>query len=376
MAGAHGPPLLLSQPHPSCNQHKCLKRPSVSLLHFSISHPMTVDYFSTFALRIILDSSVTPEQSKRVLERLEYPLDTLDKPHHFLPLRSGARTLWGEIQRITGDPLIGLHSAQRFSLSTLGPFLELLQGGKNLRSLFPLLARYMRVFDTCHYFDLEVSNDTAYLTWQLQRRTVHDTDWLGIVTLRVARLLLPEFALQSVQLAYPAPTAEIVAQYERAYGCPVHFEREKDQGCYFDSAWLEKEFSTSNAIAQELARQSLEPLLPTGNLSNKEPLASVYDQAVRVGAVDLSQVAATIGVTAPELQRQLRGLRTTHQLQVDRARIRLAEAMLRESDRPIAEVAQSLGFVHGASFAKAFRRLTGSSPRSYRQVYRGRRPAL
>jgi transcriptional regulator GlxA family with amidase domain len=50
-----------------------------------------------------------------------------------------------------------------------------------------------------------------------------------------------------------------------------------------------------------------------------------------------------------------------------RTRIERAKLLLRTTDRPVSEVARSVGFHDYAPFEKRFRALTGSSPTEYRR---------
>ncbi|APR35744.1 AraC family transcriptional regulator [Paraburkholderia sp. SOS3] len=51
-------------------------------------------------------------------------------------------------------------------------------------------------------------------------------------------------------------------------------------------------------------------------------------------------------------------------------RMRLAERALREGDAPVAVIAQSLGYASESAFSHAFKRITGSSPKTFRHAER------
>ncbi|MEK6419324.1 MAG: AraC family transcriptional regulator [Burkholderia gladioli] len=51
-------------------------------------------------------------------------------------------------------------------------------------------------------------------------------------------------------------------------------------------------------------------------------------------------------------------------------RMRLAERALREENRPVAALAESLGYASESAFSNAFKRVTGHSPRAYRATVR------
>jgi AraC-like DNA-binding protein len=56
-------------------------------------------------------------------------------------------------------------------------------------------------------------------------------------------------------------------------------------------------------------------------------------------------------------------------------RMRLAERTLREEDATVSEIAASLGYTSESAFSSAFKRVTGSAPRHYRQRSREASPA-
>jgi AraC-like DNA-binding protein len=55
--------------------------------------------------------------------------------------------------------------------------------------------------------------------------------------------------------------------------------------------------------------------------------------------------------------------------------MRLAERALREEDTPVAVVAQSLGYASESAFSNAFKRVTGRSPRTWRNAHPRSGPA-
>jgi len=88
-------------------------------------------------------------------------------------------------------------------------------------------------------------------------------------------------------------------------------------------------------------------------------------------ALRLSEVADAVGVHASRLSREFRrffGVVPGEYLR--RLRINVAARQLTESDTSIAAIAAAAGFSDQAHFSRAFRRVTGQSPRDYRRVMR------
>ncbi len=79
----------------------------------------------------------------------------------------------------------------------------------------------------------------------------------------------------------------------------------------------------------------------------------------------MAALARQLGVSARSLQRQLQRDGTSYRLEVERARIRRAQALLRQPERSIKAIAAGVG-MSATAFATAFRRRTGLSPTAWR----------
>lgn len=82
----------------------------------------------------------------------------------------------------------------------------------------------------------------------------------------------------------------------------------------------------------------------------------------------IPELAELCGISPRHLHRQFIALTgKTVSAYIDAYRIEEAKLKLAQPDVPMKQVAQQAGFSHANSFARAFRRATGLSPREYRQ---------
>ncbi|MFD2499302.1 helix-turn-helix transcriptional regulator [Rhizorhabdus histidinilytica] len=81
----------------------------------------------------------------------------------------------------------------------------------------------------------------------------------------------------------------------------------------------------------------------------------------------MADLAAAAEVSPSHFARSFRAStgRTVHRF-VEEARLARAQAMLRETNLPLKQVAAALGFSGPSSFTLAFRRATGTTPARYR----------
>lgn len=83
---------------------------------------------------------------------------------------------------------------------------------------------------------------------------------------------------------------------------------------------------------------------------------------------DVAELAALCGISSRHLHRQFTALTgKSISAYIETYRIEQAKFLLADAGVPMKQVAQQAGFSHGNSFARAFRRATGLSPREYRQ---------
>ena len=88
-------------------------------------------------------------------------------------------------------------------------------------------------------------------------------------------------------------------------------------------------------------------------------------------AVTLEELAASAHVSKSECLRCFRqSLETTPYKYLSEFRLSKAAQLLRETDRPISEIAAEVGFQQLSHFGKCFREKAGCSPRAYRATER------
>ena len=84
------------------------------------------------------------------------------------------------------------------------------------------------------------------------------------------------------------------------------------------------------------------------------------------GSCSLEEVAQALGVSVRTLQRRLNLCGCGFADLLEAARRSHAEALLRQSELPLVEVALTLGYSEQAAFNRAFKRWTNSTPGAYR----------
>ena len=131
---------------------------------------------------------------------------------------------------------------------------------------------------------------------------------------------------------------------------------------------------------RELFRQKYQhdPLPPSPRqttISNAdEQFMRKLQSAVKAGyadaAFDTSQVADALAMSRASLynkMKQLTGLGVSEF--INRYRIHVASALLKETDKPVADIAFETGFASARYFSTAFKTATGQTPSAFRQQH-------
>jgi AraC-like DNA-binding protein len=88
---------------------------------------------------------------------------------------------------------------------------------------------------------------------------------------------------------------------------------------------------------------------------------------VQEAGFSIKDAAALRDTSVRTLQRNLKQCGTSYSEVLDEARFHVAGRLLREPQLRIADIASRLGYVNPTHFSRAFRRIAGVSPQSYRQ---------
>lgn len=169
---------------------------------------------------------------------------------------------------------------------------------------------------------------------------------------------------KSVEFDCPPPSSQSV--YEDFFGCPVRF------GCptlavKFDRHLLDQPRrtpSTRLVTLSDVTRSALVPA-PTDTVGAVQSLIRL---GINDGGVGMEQVADQLGLGQRTLRRRLDAAGITYRDLVAKTRIERARELLTETNLPIGTIALMTGYADTSNFDRAFRRLTGLTPKVVRRL--------
>ena len=321
-------------------------------------------------LRVVLDTAVERGAAADELCSI-VKLDPLllDDPTARVPLET-ASALYEESANRTHDSAFGLHVAERsdfFAFDALG---FAIATKRNLREAFEHLAPAIAALHGVR-MELEVLHDVAHLTCELpeepmlrcrQRTEAYVARVLRTIELATGARRRP----RRVQFRHSG--ASDLAEHERILAAPLVFEAPRNE-IVLGSEVLEIPLVRADARLSEVLDRHVQDLV--AQMPRVQGLTDQVRRYVREafprGDFGLDSIGRRMGIAARTLQRRLRDERTSHRQILEQVRHELALRYLVETQMPIKEVADVLGYSELRAFYRAFERWTGLPPASYRR---------
>jgi AraC-like DNA-binding protein len=280
--------------------------------------------------------------------------------------------LWRMAFARGADLALGLDYARHFRPGNLYVLAFGLYSSTSLQQasehlLLPLrLLSYAATVD-CHVSDDEFHVDVA----PTYPGSVHEKQiYFHAVLLGIWRSLshtqLRPVRVELRDIAEPKEAA-VKARINDFFGCPVLFNASRCR-ISLPLAVATAPLPAGNADLVEQADHVIQRYLEA--LDQQHALHEIVHKVINKlssGHFDRVSVARELGISASTLQRRLAAEGVSFTQLLNNTRRNLAGVYVRESQRPIKDIAYSLGFADLSNFTRAFRGWFGMSPRDFRQ---------
>jgi AraC-like DNA-binding protein len=291
-------------------------------------------------------------------------LSAIASPRTPIPLR-GLAQLWEYGARFSGDRCFGYSGGLGMTQTTYGLWLAYCVSAPTLGSALARMPESIGFHQTGTRFTFDHRNDVAVLRYHpaWPGQFPHHSDHVAGSAVRLMRSYLgSDWQPCWVEVDYQRDADW--RRLEEAIGAEVRFGA-GTTGVAVSQADLLRPRATKPGRALTLDDVALEAAV----IPQPEPLRSVLNVvAYRLleSETDIDGAAALCGIGVQSLQRRLRRAGLSYREVLARARRRRAEALLRETTMPIAEIAYALGYEDHANFTHAFKRWTGRAPSAFR----------
>lgn len=270
---------------------------------------------------------------------------------------------------LTGDAALGLKLGETAHAPTYNLIAHLLAHARTLRDGMQALLHFHRLLvDRPAYHMRESAGQAVLLCEEYPgpERCCRLRTEMGVVGLyRLLKYFARGEQPERVSFAHPAPPYR--SAYARAFGGLERFEQ-SFSGVVIPSALLDvPQPNHDSRVYAALERQACERIARmSAVVTYGERLRDHVMMHPRAEQRSMESAARALGLSVRSLRRRLHEEGASFQKIVDGALHTLSRQLLSDPQRPIKEVALTFGFVEPASFCRAFKRWSGTTPSEYR----------
>jgi AraC-like DNA-binding protein len=310
-----------------------------------------------------------------VLRKAGIARELLDDPHADVPVEQVHAMVQALLDH-TGDAALGLDAGRHYHPETFGLLGAVAALTPTVREVIRLFVQYSHLTFTFFLLEFEEGARDGRLVFVEDgdlgalRRFYLDREFAFVA--ETARTFWPDNyrqILRSCDFDYAEPAE--AARYRSLFPCDVRFGAAT--AAIAGDFTSDRPRADTNALGVDLLKEHLNSFAGT-----QPDSVDVVDRVRREIAVavtarrvlpDVARVAAGVGLSERVLRRRLAAHGTSFRALTDEVVAPLAKRYLRDTALSIADVADRVGYSEPASFTRAFRRWTGTTP----DVFRARR---
>lgn len=273
---------------------------------------------------------------------------------------------------LTGDPLIGLKLGEPFIPQRYGLFGYALLSASTLRRALKFAVNFGQLTFSFFTFDSGESTDEAWFGMKdpppvetLLHDVYLDRD-MSAAVVALSAIMGRSLPLIGVDLAHDGHGRQ--QDYRDYFACDVRFSRYPSR-LWYESSLLDARLPQSDPDSSQYFRQQCRMLI--AKLKSQSYFADdvrmlLLARPGRFPSIEL--VAEKLHVSVRSLRRRLTEESSSFRQLLEEVRFELAKEYLLDTNLPLAEIADLLGYTEAGNFSHAFRRWSGQSPRSFRST--------
>lgn len=273
-------------------------------------------------------------------------------------------------QKLCNDPALALHFGECVDSSEISFTHQI--GATSIAEAFVVMNRYAQLTVEVD----EEGGDRFVLErirgqlWMIDtRKNANDFPELtesgfARMVCTIRRVLGENKYLKAVHVTHPAPSHR--SEYERIFRVPVVFGSDKNAFLMDESLLSFKPPVTpsyASAVLSARAEELLEKLKRSKSM--RAHVEQLLVPALKTGDASMEHIARELGVSRQTLFRKLRSENVTFEKVLDELRHKMALHYLNGEKMSVSQTAHLVGFSDPAAFSRAFKRWTGSSPRTH-----------
>ncbi len=294
--------------------------------------------------------------------------ELLSDPNARYPV-TGTAHLWQLAVAETGDDAIGVAVAGNVGPTTFHALGYSLSASGSLQEAFDRIVRYFRIVTDAADVAFEREDGVSWFRARIPpSKPIPAPEAIDAFMALIVRLCRDLYGptLNPLRVELERARPRNVERFEAYFQAPVEFGAAENALCFPVEA-VDRRLPGGNPelarINDQVVREYL-ARLDRENISNRVHV--LLTQLLPSGTASQENVARAMHMSLRSLQRRLSEEGVTYKSVLDDTRKELALSYMREGGHSVGELTYLLGFSDSSSFARAFKRWTGKSPRQYR----------
>lgn len=307
-----------------------------------------------------------------LLARVELTRALLADPDFLIPV-DRVRFLLELTSQAPGADNFGLRLGARRRLANLGIVGIVIREEPTALAALQTLCRYLQLVTSSLHIAIDeagpvtvIREELAFAAGTQVRQSIELA--LSMMGGILTELMGPGWKPQSVHFRHRAPRD--AQAHRRAFRCPVHFNADFN-GIVCLAADLHRELPDRDAQLSRFVQASLDKSLAQAPGSGAASVRRVVIGLMPMGQCDAATVARHLRISTRTLHRLLARDGLSYSSLLMQVRCDLVTQQLRDSDRPITQIAQMLAFESSSAFGHWFQKAFGTSAREWRRLHQG-----
>ncbi len=323
------------------------------------------------ATRWLIDLLLSRQVSiSEICTCLNMPSTAKEQQLYKLPLKDYLKVLNWAAERFSDDHF-GLTTADHIQSDSFGPVLYLSLNTATLRELFQSIDQ----FDTLISPGLNINFIEEPLTSRLEYKLIlpceenprHDIEQSLLMIVNIFRRYIDDqWQPLRINATYPKP--ENTERAIQAFGQEVFYEQSTNS-LSFDTELLDTQITDADPQLLALLRDQIKKHLDGLHRYNNLISEVRYWIALMISsdACDSESIAKQLYMSRRSMVRHLTASSTSFRAIKDDVIEEMAKNALSQTNSSVSAIAHQLGFSETSAFDRTFKKLTGYTPRQYRQ---------
>jgi AraC-like DNA-binding protein len=303
---------------------------------------------------------------RAMLRKVRLPLEALERPDLRIAVASMRRLLEASVAA-SGVEEFGLLMAERGALANLGPVALVVRAQATIGDALKALARFIHIHHEGMRLAIEPAGDIVILTIRLRGglpRAPRPSAEMALGSLhRIIRALAGEdWRPLEAHLTHSPPRNR--KYYRTFFGCPLIFNAAVD-ALVISARDLDRPIPSAHPLIASYIEKRVEAIDVRPRQWDAR-VAEVVRTLLTDGDCSVDRVAEHFGCTRRTIHRHLAECGTSFSEILDAERADLALRLIEDRNRPLASVAEMLGFSAQSAMARWFKGRFGRSVTEWR----------